>query len=84
MEAIGPSDATTFCERRRQIGFAIPRVVSQKCSHEAFRPPGRIKGMSTPAIRKRLADRLSSEVTIAIEGIRRVWCCSASVGKRRH
>ena len=43
-----------------------------------------IKGMSAPAIRKRLADRLSSEVPIAIEGIRRVWCCSASVGKRCH
>jgi hypothetical protein len=33
-----------------------------------------IKGMSTLAIRRRLADRLSSEVPIAIAGIRRVWC----------
>ena len=41
-----------------------------------------IKGMSTLAIRRRLADRLSSEVPIAIAGIRRVWCCSASVEKR--
>jgi len=41
-----------------------------------------IKGMSTLAIRKRLADRLSSEAPIAIAGIGRVWCCSASVGKR--
>jgi hypothetical protein len=41
-----------------------------------------IKGMSTPSIRRRLADRLSSEAPLAIEGIRRVWCCSASVGKR--
>jgi len=31
-----------------------------------------IKGMSTPAIRRRLADRLSCEVPIAIGGIRRV------------
>jgi hypothetical protein len=41
-----------------------------------------IKGMSTPATRRRLADRLSSEVPVAIDGIRRVWCCSASVQKR--
>lgn len=41
-----------------------------------------IKGMNTPSIRRRLAGRLSSEVPIAINGIRKVWCCSASVGKR--
>jgi hypothetical protein len=41
-----------------------------------------IKGMSTPATRRRLADRLLSEVPVAIDGIRRVWCCSASVRKR--
>jgi hypothetical protein len=41
-----------------------------------------IKGMSALAIRRRLADRLSSEVPIAIAGIRKVWCCRASVGKR--
>jgi hypothetical protein len=41
-----------------------------------------IKGMSTPLNRKRLADQLSLEQPIAIPGIRNVWCCSASVGKR--
>ena len=41
-----------------------------------------IKGMSTPLDRKRLADRLSLEEPIAIQGIRNVWCCSASVGRR--
>ena len=40
------------------------------------------KGMSTPRIRRRLAEQLTSELPIAIHGIRRVWCCSASVGKR--
>ena len=36
-----------------------------------------IKGMS-----KRLAERLSLEQPIAIQGIRSVWCCSASVGRK--
>ena len=41
-----------------------------------------IKGMSTTAIRRRLAETLSSEQPVAIEGVRNVWCCSASVGKK--
>jgi hypothetical protein len=41
-----------------------------------------IKGMSTSLNRKRLADRLSLEQPIAIRGVRNVWCCSASVGRR--
>jgi len=41
-----------------------------------------IKGMSTPAIRKELADQLSLDRPIGLGGIRRVWCCSASVGKK--
>jgi len=41
-----------------------------------------IKGISRPSERKRLADRLSLEQPIAIRGIRNVWCCSASVGRR--
>ena len=40
------------------------------------------KGMSTLANRRRLADRLSVDQPVAIEGIRNVWCCSASVGKK--
>jgi hypothetical protein len=32
--------------------------------------------------RKRLAEALSVEVPIAIEGVRKVWCCSASVGRK--
>ena len=38
--------------------------------------------MSTPSNRKRLADRLSLEQPVAIQGIRNVWCCSASVGRK--
>ena len=41
-----------------------------------------IKGIRTPSDRKRLADRLSTEQPIAIQGIRNVWCCSASVGMK--
>lgn len=41
-----------------------------------------LKGMSTPSDRTRLAERLSVEQPIAIRGIRNVWCCSASVGRK--
>ena len=41
-----------------------------------------IKQLSTPVNRKRLADGLSVEQPVPIEGVRNVWCCSASVGKR--
>ena len=41
-----------------------------------------IKGMSTPSDRKRLAERLSLEQPVAIQRIRSVWCCSASVGRK--
>ena len=41
-----------------------------------------IKGMSTPANRKRLARCLLRERPIAIQGVRNVWCCSASIGKK--
>jgi 3-deoxy-D-manno-octulosonic-acid transferase len=41
-----------------------------------------IKGMSTSSDRKRLSDRLSQEQPIRIQGIRNVWCCSASVGRK--
>ena len=41
-----------------------------------------IKSMSTPSDRKRLAELLSIEQPIAIRGVRNVWCCSATVGRR--
>ncbi len=41
-----------------------------------------IKGMSTLANRKRLASCLSRERPVAIQGVRNVWCCSASIGKK--
>jgi hypothetical protein len=40
------------------------------------------KEMSTLANRRRLANRLSAEQLITIEGVRNVWCCSASIGKK--
>lgn len=42
----------------------------------------KLNGMSASRIRKRLAGRLSMETPVAIEGMRKVWCCSASVGKK--
>ena len=41
-----------------------------------------IKGMSTPSDRERLADRLSREQPVPIQGFRNVWCCSGSVGRK--
>ena len=41
-----------------------------------------INGMSTLANRKRLASCLSRERPVAIQGVRNVWCCSASIGKK--
>jgi hypothetical protein len=41
-----------------------------------------LKEMSTPANRKRLSKSLSLERPVAIDGVRKVWCCSASVGRR--
>jgi hypothetical protein len=40
------------------------------------------KEMSTILTRRRLAERLSVEQPVAIEGVRHVWCCSASIGKK--
>jgi len=41
-----------------------------------------IKCMSTSSDRKRLTERLSIEQPVAIQGIRNVWCCSASIGRK--
>ena len=41
-----------------------------------------LREISTATNRRRLADRLSMERPVAISGIRKVWCCSASVGRR--
>lgn len=53
------------------------RAVSVRAAVEkhAFQLIGN-KGMSTLANRRRLADRLSVDQSVAIEGIRNVWCCS--------
>lgn len=44
----------------------------------------RLNGMSTPTNRRLLADRLSRERPVAIGGVRKVWCCSASVAGSWH
>jgi len=41
----------------------------------------RNKELSTGSVRKRLADALVAEKPVAIDGVRNVWCCSASVGR---
>ena len=40
------------------------------------------KAVCTAGIRRRLADGLSAEKPVAIAGVRNVWCCSVSVGKK--
>jgi hypothetical protein len=52
---------------------AIAKYAAQAVENSAI---GRL-----PA-RKRLAEALGIEVPIAIQGVRKVWCCSASVGKK--
>ena len=49
------------------------------------RYPSRVvdnNAISTFSLRKRLAEALSPEEPVAIDGVRNVWCCSASVGKK--
>ncbi len=61
-----------------QFRAASPRrAVSQYPSHLL-----RNKAVSTPAVRRRIADALLAEKPVAIEGVRNVWCCSASIGER--
>lgn len=40
------------------------------------------KAISASSLRKRLAESLSAEKPVAIHGVRNVWCCSVSVGKK--
>ena len=42
----------------------------------------RDKGVATLSMRRRLAAALSAETPVTIEGVRNVWCCSASIGKK--
>ena len=41
-----------------------------------------LNGMSTPETRKQLASCLSVDMPIAIEGVRNVWFCSTSLGRK--
>lgn len=38
--------------------------------------------VSTLPVRRRLSEALATESPVAIDGVRNVWCCSASVGKK--
>ena len=38
--------------------------------------------VSTLAVRRRLSEALTAENPVAIDGVRNVWCCSASIGRR--
>jgi len=53
------------------------RAVAQYSAHLV-----RNTAVPTRALRRRLANALSAEQPVAIEGGRNVWCCSASIGKR--
>jgi hypothetical protein len=42
----------------------------------------RNKGVASRAVRERLSEALSADNPVSIKGVRNVWCCSASVGKK--
>jgi hypothetical protein len=61
-----------------QFRAASPqRAASQYPSHLM-----RNNGVPTLAVRKRLADAFTGDYPAAIEGMRSVWCCSATIGKK--
>jgi hypothetical protein len=68
--------------RWRDLYLAIPSQICTASSCESCCLFGRHQGMSTPATRRRLADRLSQERPVAVQGVHNVWCCSASLGKK--
>jgi hypothetical protein len=59
--------------RAASVVRVVARYPSQLLSNRA---------VFTLAVRKRLAAAFSAENPVAIEGVRNVWCCSASIGKR--
>jgi hypothetical protein len=42
----------------------------------------RDKVVSSLPVRRRLVDALSAESPVGIQGVRNVWCCSTSIGKK--
>ena len=42
----------------------------------------RDKAVAKLPVRRRLSEALSAENPVAIKGMRNVWCCSASIGKK--
>jgi len=42
----------------------------------------RDKAVAKLAVRRRLSEALSAENPVAIKGVRNVWCCSVSIGKK--
>ena len=42
----------------------------------------RDKAVAKLPVRRRLSEALSAENPVAIKGVRNVWCCSASIGKK--
>jgi hypothetical protein len=66
-------------------GTYISQFRAPSVMHAVAQYPSHLLGnkkLCTLAIRRRLAEALSAEKPVSIEGVRNVWCCSASVGKR--
>jgi len=50
----------------------------RKCSAELVEN----RSLGAPRLREQLSIAIAAEKPIALRGVRRVWCCSASVGNR--
>jgi hypothetical protein len=59
--------------RARSVGRAVAKFASQLVGDKAF---------CTLEARRRLAEGLSGEKLVAIVGVRNVWCCFVSVGRK--
>ena len=61
-----------------QFRSSSPRSVAKKYAAQLLINDA----LGTSTLRKRLATVVSRDTPVAISGIRNVWCCSASLGKK--
>jgi hypothetical protein len=68
-------DGGTYIAQLRSASArgAVTKYAAQLAKNEA---------LSTRSIRKRLASGLKQYEPVRIDGIRNVWCCSASLGNK--
>lgn len=56
---------------------SVRGAVTQHASHVVSN-----KAVAAASVRRRIADGLSAQKPVALDGMRNVWCCSTSVGKK--